>query len=151
MSKLELDEDLVRKLSELLDEMGLSEIEYESGGHRIRIARGGAAVAPVMTMPAVEAAPSGSAAPTKAEAGGDAIPANAVTAPMVGTVYTAPEPGAPAFVSVGDQVREGQTLLIIEAMKVMNQIPSPRAGRVTAILVTDGHPTEFGEPLMVIE
>ena len=151
MSKLELDEELVRKLSELLDEMGLSEIEYESGGHRIRVARGGVVSAgPIAVAP--EAGAGAASAPARSDsAGADSIPANAVTSPMVGTVYTAPEPGAAAFVSVGDQVREGQTILIIEAMKVMNQIPSPRAGRVTAILVTDGHPTEFGEPLMVIE
>ena len=147
MSKLELDEDLVRKLSELLNEMGLTEIEYEFGEHRIRIARGGtthaaavphAAPAPVAAVPA----PSG---------GGDAVPANAITAPMVGTVYMAPEPGADPFVSVGDTVKEGQTLLIIEAMKVMNQIPSPRSGRVAQIMIEDGQPVEYGEPLLVIE
>ena len=148
MSKLELDEKIVRKLSELLQEMGLTEIEYEAGGHRIRVARGAApAVAAPVVMPQV-AAPAGEApAPGAAEA----VPANAVTAPMVGTAYVAPEPGAAPFVSVGDTVSEGQTLLIIEAMKVMNQIPSPRAGKVTQILVEDGQPVEYGEPLLIIE
>ncbi len=149
MSKLELDENLVRKLSELLNEMGLTEIEYEFGEHRIRIARGGTAYSTAHqagSMPAA-AAP----APVPSTGGGDAVPANAITAPMVGTVYTAPEPGAAAFVSVGDTVKEGETLLIIEAMKVMNQIPSPRTGRIAQILVEDGQPVEYGEPLLVIE
>ena len=148
MSKLELDEKIVRKLSELLQEMGLTEIEYEAGGHRIRVARGVVApvAAPVLASPA--AAPSGEA---PASGAAEAVPANAVTAPMVGTAYVAAEPGADTFVSVGDSVKEGQTLLIIEAMKVMNQIPSPRAGKVTQILVEDGQPVEYGEPLMVIE
>ncbi len=149
MSKLELDEELVRRLSALLDEGGLSEIEYETGGHRIRVARAlqTAAIAPAaLAAPAPAPAQSGGA-----ETGGDPIPAGAVTAPMVGTVYVAGEPGAAPFVKVGDTVSEGQTLVIIEAMKVMNQIPSPRAGTVKAILVQDGQPVEFGEPLMVIE
>ena len=149
MSKLELDEKLVRKLSELLDETGLTEIEYETGGHRIRVVRGGATVqapaplAPPVSLPGAAEAP--------AEAAAEAVPANAVTAPMVGTAYVAPGPGAATFVSVGDSVKEGQTLLIIEAMKVMNQIPSPRAGKVTQILVQDGQPVEYGEPLLIIE
>jgi len=133
----------------LLEETGLTEIEYESGGHRIRVVRGGsvqaAAPAPAAPPPAADAA---SAAPAEAA---DAVPANAVTSPMVGTAYTASEPGGPSFVSVGDTVKEGQTLLIIEAMKVMNQIPSPRAGKVTQILVEDGQPVEYGEPLLIIE
>ena len=152
MSKLELDEDLVRKLSELLNEMGLTEIEYEFGEHRIRIARGGSLQAPVQqvaSVPVAAAAPS--PAPAPSPGGGDAVPANAITAPMVGTAYTASEPGAAPFVSVGDTVKEGQTLLIIEAMKVMNQIPSPRSGRVAQILIEDGQPVEYGEPLLVIE
>ncbi len=150
MSKLELDEKIVRKLSELLQEMGLTEIEYEASGHRIRVARGAVApaAAPVLAPPAAAPAATGEApAPGAAEA----VPANAVTAPMVGTAYTAPEPGAAPFVSVGDSVKEGQTLLIIEAMKVMNQIPSPRAGKVTQILIEDGQPVEYGEPLLILE
>ncbi len=148
MSKLELDEDLVRKLSELLDETGLTEIEYEYSGHRIRVARGTLAQAPA---PAVALPAPAAAGPSPSESDADAIPANAVTAPMVGTAYLAAEPGTAPLVSVGDSVREGQTLLIIEAMKVMNQIPSPRAGKVTKIMVEDGQPVEYGEPLMIIE
>jgi acetyl-CoA carboxylase biotin carboxyl carrier protein len=146
MSKLELDEDLVRKLSELLNEMGLTEIEYEFGEHRIRIARGATTYAAAVPAPVAAAAPAPTAAPSA-----DAVPANAITAPMVGTAYLSPEPSASPFVSVGDTVKEGQTLLIIEAMKVMNQIPSPRAGRVAQIMTEDGQPVEYGEPLMVIE
>ena len=148
MPKLELDEELVRKLSGLLDETGLTEIEYEGGGHRIRVVRGGT----VLAAAPAPAAPPQVAAPAPADgAPADAVPANAVTSPMVGTAYCAPEPGAPAFVSVGDTVKEGQTLLIIEAMKVMNQIPSPRAGKITQILIEDGQPVEYGEPLLIIE
>ena len=148
MPKLELDEELVRKLSGLLEETGLTEIEYEAGGHRIRVVRGVPAMAAAPAAPPPAAATS--AAPAEA-APADAVPANAVTSPMVGTAYCAPEQGAPPFVSVGDTVKEGQTLLIIEAMKVMNQIPSPRAGQVIQILVEDGQPVEYGEPLLIIE
>ena len=148
--KLSIDEKLVRKLADLLNETGLTEIEYEAEGRRIRIAKGGGAA---MIAPAALAAPAAApaAAAPAAEGAAEAVPAGAVTSPMVGTVYVADEPGKPPFVKVGDQVSEGQTLLIIEAMKVMNQIPSPRAGTVKAILVQDGQPVEFGEPLMVIE
>ena len=149
--KLSIDDKLVRKLADLLNETGLTEIEYEVEGRRIRIAKGGAA-AMIAPVAAPMAAPAAAAAAAPAvEGAGDAVPAGAVTSPMVGTAYVAEEPGKPAFVKVGDQVSEGQTLLIIEAMKVMNQIPSPRAGTVKAILVQDGQPVEFGEPLMVIE
>ena len=148
--KLSIDEKLVRKLADLLNDTGLTEIEYEVEGRRIRIAKGGAAA---MIAPSAIAAPAAAPAAAAAapEAAGEAVPAGAVTSPMVGTAYVAEEPGKPSFVKVGDQVSEGQTLLIIEAMKVMNQIPSPRAGTVKAILVQDGQPVEFGEPLMVIE
>ena len=149
MSKLELDEDLVRKLSDLLEETGLSEIEYEAGGHRIRVARN--AVAQIAAPAAPAPAPSAPAEAKASAADGDAVPENAITAPMVGTAYVAAEPGSPPFVSVGDEVREGQTLLIIEAMKVMNPIPCPKTGRVSRILVHDGQPVEYGEPLMVID
>jgi acetyl-CoA carboxylase biotin carboxyl carrier protein len=150
MPKLELDEELVRKLSGLLEETGLTEIEYEGGGHRIRVVRGVPALAAAPAPAAPPPAAATGAAPAEA-APADAVPANAVTSPMVGTAYTASEPGAPPFASVGDTVKEGQTLLIIEAMKVMNQIPSPRAGKVTQILVEDGQPVEYGEPLLIIE
>lgn len=145
MAKFQPDEDLVRKLSGLLTETGLTEIEYEANGQRIRVARTAAASAPVAV-----AAPPGVPAP-EAAAPSETVPENAVLAPMVGTAYAAPEPGGKAFVAVGDQVGEGQTLLIIEAMKVMNPIPSPKAGRVASILFQDGQPVEYGEPLLIVE
>jgi acetyl-CoA carboxylase biotin carboxyl carrier protein len=148
MAKFEVNEELVRKLADLLQETGLSEIEYEVNNHRIRVAK--SAGVTVAAAPAPMAAP---CAPLKpATPGGpEAVPAGAVTAPMVGTVYIAGEPGAPPFVKVGDQVSEGQVLLIIEAMKVMNPLVSPRAGTVTHIMISDGQPVEYGEPLLVIE
>ncbi len=144
-----IDEDLIRGLASLLDETKLSEIEIEQKGIRIRIARSltVAAAAPAMHaahQPAL--APEPGAAPIAPEKH-----PGAVTSPMVGTAYRAPEPGAPPFVEVGSIVKEGQTLLIVEAMKTMNQIPAPRAGKVTVIFVENGQPVEFGEPLMIIE
>ena len=152
MAKLEIDDAAVRKLAELLDETSLTEIEYEVEGQRIRVARGSATVAaalPAAPAPAAAAAPASAA--TGSPAAAESLPAGTVTAPMVGTVYVAGEPGAPPFVKVGDQVRQGQTLLIIEAMKVMNPLASPRAGTVTKIMISDGQPIEFGEPLLVID
>jgi acetyl-CoA carboxylase biotin carboxyl carrier protein len=146
MAKFEVNEELVRKLADLLQETGLNEIEYEVNNHRIRVAKSAGV--------AVSAAPAPvAAAPCKPQAPGaaDAVPSGAVTAPMVGTVYVASDPGTPPFVKVGDTVSEGQVLLIIEAMKVMNPLASPRAGTVKQIMVTDGQPVEYGEPLMVIE
>jgi len=144
-----IDEDLIRGLASLLDEIKLSEIEIEQKGIRIRIARTltVSAAAPLMHA-AQQPAPavSGQAAPLAPEKH-----PGTVTSPMVGTAYRAPEPGAPPFVEVGSIVKEGQTLLIVEAMKTMNQIPAPRAGKVTAILVENGQPVEYGEPLMIIE
>jgi len=149
MAEFKPDEDLVRRLSELLTETGLTEIEYEANGERIRVARG----APGGVMHSVAGSATAPSPQPRGEAQRevDSVPAGAVLSPMVGTVYLSSEPGAPVFVSVGDQVKEGQTLLIIEAMKVMNQIPSPRGGTVTQILAADGHPVEYGEPLVVIE
>jgi acetyl-CoA carboxylase biotin carboxyl carrier protein len=151
---LTLDTKLVRTLAMLLDETGLTEIEYAVGDQRIRVARGTSVVAaaPAVAIqagaiPAPGAGPAPSAEPLPAAA---AHP-GAVKAPMVGTAYLAPQPGAPAFVKLGDSVREGQTLVIIEAMKVMNQIPSPRAGRVAQILVADGAPVEYGQALVILE
>lgn len=146
MAKLQIDEDLVRKLSQLLDETGLTEIEYEAAGARIRVARNGLA-----TVAGAGATAPAAAASQAPDSSSDVVPANAVTAPMVGTVYDAPETGAPPFVKVGDTVTAGQTVVIIEAMKVMNQIPSPRAGKVARILIRDGQPVEYGEPLLVID
>ncbi|WP_299398962.1 acetyl-CoA carboxylase biotin carboxyl carrier protein [Pelagibius sp.] len=150
MAKFEVNEELVRKLADLLQETGLNEIEYEVNNHRIRVAKGAGAVS--YAAPAAAPLPSPCApAPIANAGGGDAIPAGAVTAPMVGTVYVASSPGTPPFVKVGDSVSEGQTLLIIEAMKVMNPLAAPRAGTVTQILISDGQPVEYGEPLLVIE
>ncbi|WP_340117296.1 acetyl-CoA carboxylase biotin carboxyl carrier protein subunit [Pelagibius sp. 7325] len=148
MAKFEVNEELVRKLADLLQETGLNEIEYEVNNHRIRVAKNAGVT--TVAAPVASAAPAapGSAAPA---GGPEAIPAGAITAPMVGTVYVAGEPGAPPFVKVGDEIREGQTLLIIEAMKVMNPLVSPRAGTVKQIMISDGQPVEYGEPLLVIE
>ena len=146
MSKFPIDEEAIRKLAELLSETGLSEIEIEDDDRRLRVAR---QAAPLHASVAAAGAPV-AAAPVAEEPVAGPHPGT-VASPMVGTVYLAPEPGAAPFVQVGDAVREGQTLLIIEAMKVMNNLPSPRSGKVTAVLVDDGTPVEFGEPLIVIE
>jgi acetyl-CoA carboxylase biotin carboxyl carrier protein len=146
MSKLDVDEALIRKLANLLKETGLTEIEFESGPQRIRVNRGQAAVAAA----AAPAAPGAPAAGTAPPAVAEGPPAGAVTSPMVGTAYLAAEPGASPFVKVGDQVKAGQTLLIIEAMKVMNPITAPQGGTVIDIEVSDGRPVEFGEVLMVV-
>jgi len=143
--KLDIDEKLLRKLAAILSETGLTEIEYESGDQRIRVARGAALIA--HALPGHSHAP----APVPVPDGRAPEAPGTVKSPMVGTVFVAPEPGKPPFVKVGDKVREGQTLLIIEAMKVMNSLPSPLAGTVTEILVGDGQPVEYGEPLLVIE
>ena len=149
------DSALVRELALLLDETSLTEIEIERAGLRLRVARN-ISVAATMPMPMAHAAHMPVAAASAAAA--PAAPAadlskhpGAVTSPMVGTAYWAPEPGAKPFIEVGSKVSVGQTLLIIEAMKTMNQIPSTRAGTVTQILVEDGQPVEFGEPLVIIE
>jgi acetyl-CoA carboxylase biotin carboxyl carrier protein len=148
------DSTLVRELALLLDETSLTEIEIERAGFRLRVARN-VSVAATMPMPVAAAAPVAIAAPAAAAPAAAAADMSkhpgAVTSPMVGTAYWAPEPGAKPFVEVGAKVSVGQTLLIIEAMKTMNQIPSPRAGTVTQILVEDGQPVEYGEPLVIIE
>ena len=148
------DSALIRELALLLDETSLTEIEIERAGLRVRVARNisVAASVPSAYMPIAAAAPAAAAAADPAAAIADpAKHPGAVPSPMVGTAYWAPEPGAKPFVEVGSKVSAGQTLLIIEAMKTMNQIPSPRAGTVKQILVEDGQPVEFGEPLMIIE
>ena len=145
------DPDLIRALAQLLAETGLSEIEYAVGRHRLRVARAAAAVG---APPRAVAAAPGTAPETAPGAAPEAMIANhpgALTAPMVGTIYLAPEPGAAPFVRVGDTVVTGQTLLIIEAMKVMNEIRSIRPGRVVRILATDAQPVEYGAVLMLIE
>ena len=145
------DSALVRELALLLDETSLTEIEIERAGLRLRVARN-ISVAATMPVPVAHAAPAVVAGPAAAAAAADMSKhPGAVTSPMVGTAYWAPEPGAKPFVEVGSKVSVGQTLLIIEAMKTMNQIPAPRSGTVTQILIEDGQPVEFGEPLVIIE
>jgi acetyl-CoA carboxylase biotin carboxyl carrier protein len=144
------DSALIRELALLLDETNLTEIEIERAGLRVRVARNISIAAsmpanyqPAATAPAAASAPAGVADVAKHP--------GVVPSPMVGTAYWASEPGAKPFIEVGSKVTVGQTLLIIEAMKTMNQIPSPRAGTVTQILIEDGQPVEFGEPLVIIE
>ena len=142
---------LIRDLAGLLNETGLSEIEIEKTGLKVRVAR-------TLTVSAT-AVHGGHSSHASAAVGPAAEPAvadpakhpGAVKSPMVGTAYRAPEPGAPNFVEVGSKVTAGETVLIIEAMKTMNQIPAPKGGTITAILIDNGHPVEFGEPLMLIE
>lgn len=149
MPKFDIDGDLVRKLAALLEETGLTEIEYALGDQRVRVARG-AVVPSAVATPAAAAAGNEAAAPATASAGETALPGT-ITAPMVGVVYMAPEPGADNFIKVGDTVSEGQTLLLIEAMKTFNPIRAPNAGKVTQILVAEGAPVEYGEALVVLE
>jgi acetyl-CoA carboxylase biotin carboxyl carrier protein len=140
------DQQLIRELAALLAETGLSEIEIEREGMRVRVARQLAIDAAVLAPAAVQLAKSPAVQNDDPSANPGCVPS-----PMVGVAYLAPEPGAPAFVTVGSRVIQGQTILIIEAMKHMNQIPAPRAGTVTAILVGNAQPVEFGEPLVIIE
>jgi len=148
--KQAVDQGLIRELADLLNETGLTEIEIEQGGVHVRVQR---AAAPF----AAHAGPAHAPPPRPSEAHRHAEPENpashpgAVTSPMVGTCYRSPEPGTPPFVELGSRVTEGQTLLIVEAMKTFNPIPAPRGGTVAAILVEDGQPVEFGEPLLIIE
>jgi acetyl-CoA carboxylase biotin carboxyl carrier protein len=153
-----LDKGLIRDLAQLLNETGLTEIEIEKDDLKVRVARHvaapatyaiGAPAAPALA-PAGQAAASG--APAAAPAGPDpASHPGCVKSPMVGTAYRSPEPGAASFIDIGTRVTQGQTLLIIEAMKTMNHIPAPRAGVVKEILIENGQPVEFGEPLVIIE
>ena len=145
------DSALIRELALLLDETSLTEIEIERDGLRVRVARNisVAAAMPANFQPASTFAAAANVTP--AAIADLAKHPGVVPSPMVGTAYWAPEPGAKPFIEVGTKVSVGQTLLIIEAMKTMNQIPSPRAGTVTQILVEDGQPVEFGEPLVIIE
>lgn len=146
MPKFEINEEMVRKLAELLDETGLTEIEYSVGDHSVRVARGGTTVSAM--APAASPAAPPVAAPRQAE---DGPRPGAVTAPMPGVIYASEKPENPPFIKVGDMVSEGQTLLLIEAMKTFNQIRAPRAGRIAEILIADKTPVEFGEELVIIE
>lgn len=155
---MKIDATAIRQLAELLDETGLSEIEVAEGEKMIRVNKGGlvAGVSPVMQAPAnvQNIMPSDPTVPQQANTQINATAAThpgAVTSPMVGTVYMAPEPGAPDFISKGSSVKAGDTLLIIEAMKVMNPIKADKGGTITQILVENGQPIEFGEVLVVIE
>lgn len=147
--KLSIEKDAIKALADILVETDLTEIEYENEGHRIRVARN------LNVVPTtIAAAPATNA--TQQEATNTAPPKpasseNALKSPMVGTVYVAGEPGAAPYVKVGDTISQGQTLLIIEAMKVMNPIKAPRSGKITSIFIKDAQPVEFGEPLLVIE
>ena len=142
---MQVDATLVRQLAELLDETQLTEIEVQDGERRIKVARKAAQF--VAAAPAAAAPVASAAIPVTAPV---ADTANALKSPMVGTVYLFPEPGAKPFANVGDTVTEGQTLLIIEAMKVMNAIAAPRSGRVSRICVENGQPVEYDQPLVVI-
>ena len=162
MAKLP-DSQVIKDLAELLNATGLTEIEIESGGMRIKVARSGGqattayvpAPSPVETpMVAREGAPAATAGDASNEAPPAEDPAThpgAVKSPMVGTAYLSPEPGAAGFIKVGDTVNEGQTLLIVEAMKTMNPITAPRAGKITQIIVQNEQPVEFDQPLVIIE
>ena len=164
MTKSSLDQDLIRAIAELLNKENLAEIEIEQEDLRVRVTRSYPNEAPAYAPAPMQymAAPAPMAAPPSAPAGSvpAAAPAKAedlasnpgtLTSPMVGTAYRSPEPGKPAFAEVGAKVTEGQTVLIIEAMKTMNQIPAHRSGTITRILVEDAQPVEYGEPLVVIE
>lgn len=155
MASFEIDEAVIRKLADLLNETGLTEIELEEGDRKLRLAKipaaqtivaGGGGGGPA---PAPSSQPSGDAA--SPSSGSSGTPEGAVISPMVGTAYLSPEPGAPPYVKVGDKVREGQTILIVEAMKVMNPIKAPNSGTVKEITVGDAQPIEYGEVLMVLE
>ncbi|MBX7540912.1 acetyl-CoA carboxylase biotin carboxyl carrier protein [Qipengyuania sp. GH29] len=151
---MNVDTALVRELAEMLGDTGLTEIEVEDGERKIRVSRGGgvamAAAAPVPMAAPAPAAPAPAAAPATDNAPAATDTAGAIKSPMVGTVYLAPEPGAADFVKVGDSVKEGQTLLIVEAMKVMNPITADKAGTVKSILVENAQPVEFDQPLVVL-
>ncbi|GLK80752.1 acetyl-CoA carboxylase biotin carboxyl carrier protein [Methylopila turkensis] len=145
-TRASIDQDMIRELAKLLSENDLSEIEIENDDLRVRVARH---LAPTH---ATVVAPPPAAAPVAAEVVADpAKHPGVVLSPMVGTAYLAPEPGARAYVEVGSTVRQGQTLLIVEAMKTMNAIPAPKSGTVREILVADGQPVEFGEPLLIVD
>ena len=157
----DIDTALVRQLADILNDTDLTEIEVERGDLHIRVAREVTVAAPVQYAAAPAYAPQGPAAAPAAAAPAAAMPSDPATivaksgeqvkSPMVGTVYLSPQPGADAFIKVGDTVSAGQTLLIVEAMKTMNPISAPKAGKIVEILVADAQPVEFGEPLVIVE
>ena len=144
-----LESGWIRELAGILDETGLTEIEIEKDNVRLRVARGG--VVTSVAAPAAAVAPSATSAATSAAPAPADNHAGAVLSPMVGTAYLSPSPGAEPFAREGTTVREGQTVLIVEAMRTMNPITAPRSGTVTKIIVTDSQPVEFNEPLLIIE
>lgn len=147
-----VDHELIHELTRLLDETGLTEIEVERDGQRVRVARTATPAAPAAPAPAAARGELPQPPPEPAAPIFDVSQhPGVVISPMVGTAYAAGEPGARPFIEIGSNVKEGDTLLIVEAMKTMNQIPAPRAGTVTQILFEDGQPVEFGEPLVIIE
>jgi acetyl-CoA carboxylase biotin carboxyl carrier protein len=146
---MNVDTALVRELAEMLAETGLTEIEVEDGERKIKVSRAGT-IAPAVHQMAAPAAAPALPLPSAAEPVAAAADPNALKSPMVGTAYLTPEPGAPSFISIGQAVKEGDTLLIIEAMKVMNPITAPKGGTITAILVGNAQPVEFDQPLVVI-
>ncbi len=156
MSKFDISESLLRKFAKLIEEAGLTEIEFEEEGRRLRLTKQAPAqivAAPTMTQDfaaPVASAPAAAASPAPAATAPAAVDGFVVEAAMVGTAYAAAEPGKPPFIAVGDRVSQGQTLLIIEAMKFMNQVPCPRAGVVKDILFKDGDAIEYGQPLVIL-
>ena len=153
-TKTKLDTGLIRELAAILREADLGELEVEHEGLRVKVTKPVAAAvhtvaaaAPAAVAPAMPAPVAAASAPTASET---TVDENAVTSPMVGTVYLSPEPGAKAFVSEGDKVKKGDTLMLVEAMKTFNPVEAPRAGTITKIIVEDAQPVEFGEPLIVI-
>ena len=148
--KNDIDEELVKNLTRLLEENNLTEIEYGRDGWHIRVGRGGGVTVSESRRGSLDADTSPGAAPGP-DASSAADNPNAVTSPMVGVVFTGPDSDSPPFVKPGDEITEGQTLLLIEAMKVFNPITAPKSGRVTEILVANGAPVEFGEPLLILE
>jgi acetyl-CoA carboxylase biotin carboxyl carrier protein len=145
------EQQLIRELADLLNETGLTEIEIEKSGLKIRVARTVSIQSAIAAAPVAAAAPGPAPAPAKPAVSDPAKHPGVVKSPMVGTAYRSPEPSAPTFIEIGSRVSQGDTLLIIEAMKTMNQIPSPHSGKVTSILIENGQPVEFGEPLVIIE
>ena len=144
IDKMGIDDALVRSLADLLDELNLSEIEYAAGDWRVRVARNAAG------QPVAAPAPAPEQAAAAEDGAAEAPPEGAVTSPMVGTAYLAPEPGAANFVAVGDRVSEGQTVMLVEAMKTYNEIRAPHAGEVAQILVENATPVEYGDVLMIV-
>ncbi len=155
-TKSKFDADLVRELANILRDADLGELEIEHEGLRVRVSRP-TQVAPTVVQASVPAPMAAAPAPAAISAAPGAsdnrppAPANAITCPMVGTVYLSPEPGSKAFVSVGDTVKKGDTLMLVEAMKTFNPVEAPKNGKVTQIIAVDGQPVEYGEPLIVVE